>query len=95
MEIQSGSIVVALKDIKAKKGETTSVKSGDYLPIEKESSGKIIILISENPNITIPELAEQLNMSTRGVEKQIQKLKEAGIIIRVGPAKGGHWVVKK
>ena len=40
------------------------------------------------------ELAEKLGLSTRGVEKQIAKLKSDGVLQRIGPAKGGHWQVK-
>jgi predicted HTH transcriptional regulator len=43
--------------------------------------------------MTIPELAEALGMTTRGVEKQISKLRQDGLLRRVGPAKGGHWEV--
>ena len=30
-------------------------------------------------------------MSSRGVEKQIKKLREAGIIKRIGAGFGGYW----
>jgi ATP-dependent DNA helicase RecG len=43
--------------------------------------------------MTIPELAEALGITTRGVEKQIAKLRQDGRLRRVGPAKGGHWEV--
>ena len=36
-----------------------------------------------------------LNISTRAVEKNIAKLKEQGIPRRIGPAKGGFWVILK
>ena len=62
-----------------------------------KSSGKteeqILISLSERPKMTIPELAEALGMTTRGVEKQISKLRQDGLLRRVGPAKGGHWEV--
>ncbi len=43
--------------------------------------------------MTIPELAEALEMTTQGIEKQIAKLRREGRLRRVGPAKGGHWEV--
>jgi ATP-dependent DNA helicase RecG len=62
-----------------------------------KSSGKterqILLFLSERPEMTIPELAEALGMTTRGVEKQISKLRQDGRLRRVGPAKGGHWEV--
>jgi ATP-dependent DNA helicase RecG len=58
-----------------------------------KSSGKILELMRNKPYMTIPELAEQLGISTRAVEKNLRKLQEAGRLKRVGPAKGGHWEV--
>ena len=58
-----------------------------------KSSQKILELISVSPSITISEIADRLGMTTRGVDKNIKRLKEQGIIRRVGPDKGGHWEV--
>ncbi|MDF7818372.1 HTH domain-containing protein [Runella sp. MFBS21] len=60
---------------------------------EKKSSVKIIELITENNQITIPEIAQILQRSTRAVEKQIHKLKEANQLQRIGADKGGYWKV--
>jgi ATP-dependent DNA helicase RecG len=62
-----------------------------------KSSGKtgeqILTILSERQKMTIPGLAEALGITTRGVEKQISKLRQEGLLRRVGPAKGGHWEV--
>jgi len=60
-----------------------------------KSSVKIIELIIFNVHITIPELAENLGITTRAVEKQIANLKKQGIIERIGPDKGGYWKIIK
>lgn len=60
-----------------------------------KSSDVIITMLKKNKTMTIPELAEALNISTRAVEKNIQKLQNAGRLKRIGPAKGGHWDVLK
>ena len=52
---------------------------------------KILELIKENPNITNQELAEKLELTVKGVEWQIKKLKAQGFLQRIGGAKGGHW----
>jgi len=39
--------------------------------VTEKSSVKIIQLIQKNNNMTIPELANELNISTRAIEKQI------------------------
>ena len=59
----------------------------------QKSMQKIVMLISASPDITLSEMASQLGMSRSGVDKNIRKLKDKGIIRRVGPDKGGHWEV--
>src|SRR3989344_5448112 len=58
-----------------------------------ESDQKIINLLKENKEITIEEIAKNLNLTTRAIDKSISKLKEKGILRRVGPDKGGYWEV--
>jgi len=59
----------------------------------EKSSEKIIRLIKANTRITIKELAEQLNLSTRAIEKNISKLKTENRIERIGSDKGGCWKI--
>ena len=58
-----------------------------------KSSVKIIEMMKENPEITIPMIAEMLHKTTRSIEKSIAKLQSNGFVKRVGPDKGGHWEV--
>lgn len=58
-----------------------------------ETRGEILGLIGKNPQITAPELAESLDISIKGVEWQISQLKKDGLLKRVGPTKGGRWVI--
>ncbi|WP_308441409.1 HTH domain-containing protein, partial [Prevotella sp.] len=53
----------------------------------------IIDIIKQDPHITAAEIAMQLNMSSRGVEKQIRKLREFGKIKRTGGRFGGYWEI--
>jgi ATP-dependent DNA helicase RecG len=66
-----------------------------YRKSSGKSSGKtenqVFAFLSDNPEITIPELAEKLGLTTRAVEKQIAKLREKGRLRRIGPARGGRW----
>jgi len=54
---------------------------------------KIISLIKENVKITQEELSVKTGLTRRGVEWNLQQLKEKGILKRVGPDKGGHWKI--
>jgi len=56
---------------------------------------KILQAIRENPKISIRELQIVTGLTRRGVEWNLRKLKNEGMIKRVGPAKGGHWGVIK
>ncbi|HBF12375.1 MAG TPA: hypothetical protein DDW49_03135 [Deltaproteobacteria bacterium] len=51
-------------------------------------------LIRENPEIATEEMASTLGLSRKGIEWQISKLKESGLLKRVGPDRGGHWEVE-
>ena len=54
---------------------------------------KIINAVLENPDVTTLELSNILNISAKGVEWQIARLKQEGVLKRIGPAKGGHWEI--
>ena len=58
-----------------------------------ESAGKVVEMIAENPSITSDLMALELEMTRRGIEKIIAKLKEEGIIKRSGSRKTGYWEI--
>ena len=66
---------------------TTTQKSSE------KSSEKILVIIAANPEISARQIAEILGISARGVEKQLDKLRQQGILKRIGPDKGGYWEV--
>lgn len=57
------------------------------------SSGQIIGLILQNPNITLDEIAAHLSVTRRSIEKKIKELRDTGIIKRTGSNKSGHWTI--
>ena len=58
-----------------------------------ENAAKIAGLMCEKPESTLDEIAEAIGVTRRTVEKQVKKLKEAGIVVRVGSNKSGVWKV--
>lgn len=56
-----------------------------------KSDQKIWEIMRDVPGVTIAELMDALDMSESGVKKVIRQLKDANLIRRVGPDKGGHW----
>lgn len=52
---------------------------------------KITSMILENPKVTQVDMAENLDISTRAVKKNIKELTEKGIVERVGSSRNGYW----
>ena len=70
-------------------GEESSQESS------QKSSQKILSIMKSMPDITMAEIANATGLSVAGVKKNIRKLKDANLVRRVGPDKGGHWEVAK
>jgi len=56
---------------------------------------KIIGLIKQNSEITREELSVKIDISIKGIEWNLAKLKQKNLLKRIGPAKGGHWEIIK
>lgn len=60
----------------------------------KKTTDKIIEIIKKDPKITAPQIAMELGISTRGVEKNLRQLRESGSLKRIGsPTFGGYWEI--
>ena len=53
----------------------------------------ILYRLTQAPGASIPELAQELGKSGSAIERAVRKLRADGKLIRIGPAKGGHWKV--
>ena len=60
-----------------------------------KSREKIIALLSQENSLSAAALAGRIGITQKAVEKQIAKMKAEGIFRRVGPDKGGHWLVSE
>ncbi len=61
---------------------------------EDEKTGTLILdLLAEQADMTVPKLALRLGLTTRAVEKQIAKLRDAKLLLRTGGRKLGRWEV--
>jgi predicted HTH transcriptional regulator len=63
--------------------------------VKNRLQGQILSLIKDNHQITYDALAAQTEQNRKSVQRQIQALKEKGMLRRIGPPKGGHWEVIK
>jgi len=54
---------------------------------------QIISFMQQNPQISVVEIARQSNKPRRTIENNVKKLKEHGIISRIGSDKTGFWKI--
>jgi predicted HTH transcriptional regulator len=54
----------------------------------------VLSIISENKWASAAEIAREMSVTHRTVERYIRKLREEGRLVRCGPARGGYWEVK-
>ena len=88
-EIEQGRDGRGVKS-RVKTGVKTMVKSRVKI---MSSAERIIAYLMANPEASAHELSIVVNLSVKGVEKNLRVLKESNRLRRVGPDKGGHWEV--
>ena len=54
----------------------------------------IIDFIRADSSISLRELSKKLGVSSKTVQREIEKLKVKNVIHRVGADKGGQWEIK-
>ena len=83
-------VTIPIHDGFNKSSERSSERGSER---SSETKDLILQIITQNPRVTASEIAMQLSLSSRGVEKQIRKLREAGSIKRIGGRFGGYWEI--
>ena len=76
----------------AKFGIEFGVKFGVKFGVNEK---KVLLLLDSDATISASEIAEKIGLSKRGVEKQIKKFRDLGIVTRKGSDKNGLWVINK
>ncbi|MDR0333893.1 MAG: Fic family protein [Dysgonamonadaceae bacterium] len=80
-------------------GEIDTVKATndtvcDTVKIKNDTANDVVLeLINENKSITAEEIRIKLNIGIATAKRRIKKLKDAGIISRIGSDKTGHWQI--
>ena len=97
---ESKEIILSLEDSSGTKPKSSGTKpessetNGKSSGTRQKTSDKIIEMIKKDPQITAPQIAMELDISTRGVEKNLRQLRETGTLKRVGsPTFGGYWEI--
>ncbi len=94
------------KRVGDKFGEKVGIKVGDKVGDKVGRKGgqkgwselterqeEILNLIEQNNKISRKQLSEILNINPSAIQKHINKLKQKGLLKRIGPAKGGYWEI--
>ena len=60
-----------------------------------ENERAVILLLEEDPGYTMQQLAKRLSVSRKSIASRLKKLKEKGVIERVGSDRSGYWKVNR
>jgi biotin operon repressor len=55
----------------------------------------VLELIRSDSKISTTQVARQLNTTRRTIHRELAKLKEKGLLERIGPDKGGYWQINE
>lgn len=79
-----------IADSKAPNGQ------GDQKNVQKENDleTRVLALIAKNNNITMSQIADQLDVSYKTVQRFMDKLKKAGRVERKGGKRFGYWEIR-
>ena len=72
----------------------TPVEMPVETPVEKRKTPqRILLLLQDQPDLTLAEVAQAIGLSQSAVERAAMKLQQSGKLRHHGPKKGGHWEV--
>lgn len=84
-ELKNRYLLIGFKDAKLKPKSTPKSR--------EKSREKILRLLKKNAAATQQEIAAEVGITVKAVEKNLKQLKQEGLLKRIGPDKGGHWQV--
>jgi len=73
----------------------TEVDRNEIIKNMESTQDKILYLIRENPRITQTMMSNELGFARSTISSNLQKLKEKGIIERIGSDRNGYWKILK
>jgi predicted HTH transcriptional regulator len=56
-----------------------------------DSQKRILLAIAENRLVTQRQLSKHIGITSKNIRNSMEKLKQRGLLARVGPMKGGYW----
>jgi len=70
---------------------------GDQKNVQKENDieNRVLALIEANKSITMSQVADQLEVSYKTVQRFMDKMKQTGCIERIGCKRYGYWEIHR
>lgn len=91
-EIENTGIESRMTDTENRETGTEMIED-ELLSVLSDTEKKVAKLILKNPEITQDKMAEVMGMSKNGIRYVMNKLKNKGILVRVGATKKGKWSI--
>ena len=89
---KSGDSITTEETTEEKRVATTEEGVKSHVATEKTTE-EILALIRKMPRMPMKEMAARCGITEDGIYWHIKRLREKGMLRRVGPKKGGHWEV--
>ena len=89
---KAGDSITTEETTEEKRVATTEEGVKSRVATEKTTE-EILALIRKMPRMPMKEMAARCGITEDGIYWHIKRLREKGMLRRVGPKKGGHWEV--
>ena len=96
IEFMLGMISQTLDDVLTS-GNDVGINDGINVGITNAAEAmreQLLLLVGENPSITVKQMASELVISTRQAERIVSSLKQEGKLVRIGANRNGRWEVR-
>jgi ATP-dependent DNA helicase RecG len=97
VSVREGAVVVTFGLPVETPGKTPGKTPGERQGNARETLGKtpteILELLKNKPDLSVPQLAALMRKSESAIHRAIRILRDSGLLVRVGPDKGGQWKV--
>ena len=91
--VSDNGVIVTLYNRNYKNVGNNVIKKDTKKKSAQDRRQNILGLMIDDSKITIPQLSKKLNISTKTIERDIEKLKEENKIYRQGNSRDGTWIV--
>ena len=88
--VESPEYLSSTASVSREFGEKFGDEFGDEFGVKEK---QVLLLLAANPSLSAGEIAGRVGLSQRGVEKQLKKFKDLGLIRRDGSPRRGRWLL--